>query len=211
MYSAEKILEATSGVPQAPITEEKPTKAISNEKQHEKCQNTVRKIVETSSLLDILITDMGRSGCYVDRSEFFTCRPCDKQVEGFYDKNLGIVICENNVQANSKKLQQILLHESVHAFDYCSANFNFNDCMHVACSEIRSNNLSGECNFGQELRRGNGKWFKQKQRCIKRRATLSLKEVPHCSETAQSSVERAFRYCYKDHQPFGVVPHNIRA
>jgi hypothetical protein len=33
-------------------------------------------------------------------------------------------------------LKQILIHETVHAYDYCTKNFDLNDCEHVACTEV---------------------------------------------------------------------------
>eukprot|EP00920_Eleutheroschizon_duboscqi_P019943 GHVT01047718.1.p1 GENE.GHVT01047718.1~~GHVT01047718.1.p1 ORF type:complete len:529 (-),score=103.39 GHVT01047718.1:179-1765(-) len=41
--------------------------------------------------------------------------------------------------------RRLLIHELVHAFDFARANLHPDDCTHVACSEIRAWNLSGQC------------------------------------------------------------------
>lgn len=53
-----------------------------------------------------------------------------------------------------------MIHELIHAYDYCRANLVLENCRHHACTEIRAASLSGDCDFFNELKRGN--WgFKQ--------------------------------------------------
>jgi inner membrane protease ATP23 len=155
--------------------------------------------------------EMGKLGCMVDPVQFFSCKQCPMAVEGFYDKNLGVVICENNISPKVDKLTKTLLHESIHAFDYCNTKLDGDDCLHVACTEIRANNLSGQCEYNEEIKRGNLKFFRQKPLCIKRRAELSLQFMPQCKDVSRSSVERAFRTCFQDNSPFPTFPTDTRS
>lgn len=54
--------------------------------------------------------------------------------------------------------------------------------------QIRASNTSGECSFNMEVRRGHLKWGGQQKECVKRRAELSLKATPECSDKASLSV-----------------------
>lgn len=123
--------------------------------QHEMCERNLTKILNQSSLLNIIMDEMGKVGCIVDPLQFFSCKQCPMAVEGFYDKNLGVcsysffflimvnfylrlkvVICENHISPKVEKLTKTLLHESIHAFDYCNSNLDGDDCLHVACTEV---------------------------------------------------------------------------
>ncbi|CBZ53196.1 conserved hypothetical protein [Neospora caninum Liverpool] len=45
------------------------------------------------------------------------------------------------------ELRRVLLHELVHAFDFARAEISPDNCRHVACTEIRAYNLSGQCSW----------------------------------------------------------------
>ncbi|KFG50413.1 peptidase M76 family protein [Toxoplasma gondii p89] len=45
------------------------------------------------------------------------------------------------------ELRRVLLHELVHAFDFARAELSPENCRHVACTEIRAYNLSGQCSW----------------------------------------------------------------
>lgn len=47
-------------------------------------------------------------------------------------------------------MNETLTHELVHSYDHCRAHVDWNDLKHLACSEIRAANLSGECFFWKE-------------------------------------------------------------
>lgn len=49
---------------------------------------------------------------------------------------LQVVLCENHLD-DQKQLEETLLHETIHAFDYCRAQMDLDNCLHVACSEVR--------------------------------------------------------------------------
>lgn len=60
-----------------------------------------------------------------------------------------VVLCENNIYSQGH-MNDTLTHELVHSYDHCRAQVDWNDIHHLACSEIRAANLSGECFFWKE-------------------------------------------------------------
>lgn len=77
--------------------------------------------------------------------------------------------------------------------------------VHNACTEIRAENLSGECSFFRELPRmnhlaGHG------AECVKRRAVLSVRANPNCTARAEEYVDAAMYRCFQDVYPFDVHP-----
>ena len=84
------------------------------------------------------------------------------------------------------------------------------DLTQHACTEIRAASLSGDCSFRRELDRGNINPVRiagAGQRCVRRRAQLSVSMHPHCPdpETAAKAVARAWEWCYPDMAPFDEV------
>mmetsp|Transcript_20960 Transcript_20960/g.61012 ORF Transcript_20960/g.61012 Transcript_20960/m.61012 type:complete len:90 (-) Transcript_20960:413-682(-) len=85
-----------------------------------------------------------------------------------------------------------------------------NNCMHMACTEIRAENLSGECAWTKELSAGRMSQFTgHGAECVKRRAALSVQANPNCRDRAREYVDAAFDRCYKDTFPFDRHP-NLR-
>jgi mitochondrial inner membrane protease ATP23 len=67
--------------------------------------------------------------------------------------------------------------------------------------------LSGECSFKNELGRGHANYFKQFQKCIRRRAALSIAAHPDCQGLyGTQAINEVFDTCYKDREPFGRIP-----
>ena len=62
---------------------------------------------------------------------------------------LQLVLCENNVYSQGH-MNDTLTHELVHAYDHCRAKVDWDKLEHLACSEVRAANLSGECFFWKE-------------------------------------------------------------
>ncbi len=125
-----------------------------------------------------------------------------------------------------------ITHELVHAFDACRAELRPSDCSHIACTEIRAANLSGDCDFGVELSRtgplrfflggaapsSGGGLAGRQQACVRRRAELSLSMHEGCREAAAPAagrpsassrdavaareVDKVWEACYRDTAPF---------
>ncbi|XP_019617623.1 PREDICTED: mitochondrial inner membrane protease ATP23 homolog [Branchiostoma belcheri] len=86
----------------------------------------------------------------------------------------------------------------------------YNNLQHVACSEIRAANLSGDCHFSGELRRFQLKGVKKHhQTCVWQRAKESVKVVRNCTdEEASRAVDSVWDACFNDLAPFHKVPRN---
>ncbi|XP_078272748.1 mitochondrial inner membrane protease ATP23 homolog isoform X4 [Rhinoraja longicauda] len=107
-------------------------------------------------------------------------------------------------------MNRVVTHELIHSFDHCRAHVDwFRNINHLACSEIRAANLSGECTFANELTRLNFGLKQHHQKCVRERACRSILAVRKVSrETAMKAVDDVFDSCFNDHEPFGRVPHN---
>mmetsp|Transcript_31984 Transcript_31984/g.57862 ORF Transcript_31984/g.57862 Transcript_31984/m.57862 type:complete len:240 (-) Transcript_31984:171-890(-) len=119
-----------------------------------------------------------------------------------------IFLCQQHLR-DETHAHESMVHELIHAIDMCRTKFDpLHNCIHLACTEIRAENLSGECSWIREL--GRMKAFpKHGQECVKRRAKLSLQANPNCSEKADDYIDAAFERCYKDTFPFDRHP-NLR-
>jgi inner membrane protease ATP23 len=127
-----------------------------------------------------------------------------------------IFLCQNHVM-NQTHVNQSLIHELIHAIDLCRTNMDpIHNCIHMACTEIRAENLSGECNMGRELMHYSSRIMNDAAglkghgaKCVKRRAVLSVKANPNCVDRAEEYVDVAFDRCFKDTYPFDRHP-NLR-
>jgi inner membrane protease ATP23 len=112
-----------------------------------------------------------------------------------------IFLCQQYLE-NEIMAHKTMTHELIHAIDMCRTNMDpLGNCIHLACTEIRAEHLSGECSFIKELPRmkqfsGHG------AECVKRRALLSVKANPACTARAEEYVNAAFPRCYRDLYPF---------
>jgi hypothetical protein len=121
-----------------------------------------------------------------------------------------IFICQNHILSNTH-VQETIIHELIHAIDMCRTNMDpLRNCLQLACTEIRAENLSGECNFWNEFYRGqmfsNTIFLGRGQACVKRRAILSVQTNPICRDNAEQYVDAAFARCYADTFPFDRHP-----
>ncbi|KAJ3381100.1 Mitochondrial inner membrane protease atp23 [Entophlyctis sp. JEL0112] len=117
-----------------------------------------------------------------------------------------IRLCEENMLFK-EQLEDTLTHELVHAYDWCTANWDLTNCRHQACSEVRAGLLSAECRMALELARGRVPvqlGMKRIEACVKRRAVLSLTANPWCSDlaAAKAAVDAVFPACAADRAPF---------
>jgi len=121
-----------------------------------------------------------------------------------------IFLCQQHLR-DETHAHEAMVHELIHAVDMCRTKMDpMNNCIHMACTEIRAENLSGECNWIREL--GNGRmdsFVGHGAKCVKRRAALSVKANPNCTYKADEYVEAAFERCFKDTFPFDRHP-NLR-
>jgi hypothetical protein len=116
-----------------------------------------------------------------------------------------IFLCQQYMD-NELMTHKTMVHELIHAIDMCRTKMDpLHNCVHMACTEIRAENLSGECSFFKEFLRmksfaGHG------QECVKRRAMLSVRANPNCTARAEDYVDAAMYRCFQDVYPFDRHP-----
>ncbi|GAA5858261.1 hypothetical protein JCM1840_001119 [Sporobolomyces johnsonii] len=139
------------------------------------------------------------------------CKPCPPTMAGGYSSALGVLLCQNRFMSKSH-MEDALAHELVHAWD--ERRFEVRggktwaeDLRAHACTEIRAENLSGDCRFGREFTRRNFAFGKQHQACVRRRAILSVAANPNCKsrEEAERAVNEVWESCWPDTRPFDEI------
>nr|XP_031859963.1 mitochondrial inner membrane protease ATP23 [Kwoniella shandongensis]KAA5527035.1 mitochondrial inner membrane protease ATP23 [Kwoniella shandongensis] len=72
---------------------------------------------------------------------------------------------------------------------------------------IRAANLSGDCRWTREVKRGFYAFNKQHQACVKRRAILSVLANPACTspDMAEKAVNEVWESCFADTRPFDEI------
>jgi len=131
---------------------------------------------------------------------------------GAFDHQRRVVVMNPAVPAaamHQREWTRTITHELVHAFDACRVRLDAADCSHIACTEIRAANLSGDCDFGAEV--GRLKWgvlplTGHQQVCVRRRAELSARMASACAHLTPAqvadTVDRVWKPCYSDTAPF---------
>lgn len=175
--------------------------------EQDRCQGYIDRYMKQSPMVKFLLAAMTKTGC---PTPAIRCAPCPEAVQatGTFDPKTGIVLCQNWLD-NGLQAEDTLSHELIHAYDYCRVKFDFANCRHHACSEIRAANLSGDCKWSRELFRGNAtKLAAQHQACVQRRAILSLKSNPACADCKDIDklVKDVFPHCFSDTAPFLDIP-----
>lgn len=156
---------------------------------------------------------MRKAGCVLPpMKQFIKCATCEGDLTGGYlNTDCSITLCENrleDIRGDQRALNTTLAHELIHAYDHCVSKVHWHDLRHHACSEIRAANLSGDCDFRNELDRGHFKIAKQQPECVRRRAVLSVSANPNCSgaDEAKRVVDEVFEACYNDTAPYDHAP-----
>jgi len=102
----------------------------------------------------------------------------------------SITLCSNRL-FNRQDIEESLMHEMTHAYDYLVRKMDLMDCDQLACSEIRANR-EGECQ---------GTWIVEyfRRACTKSNAINATESI--FPEKAKECVLRMFEKCYKDAEP----------
>ncbi|XP_042054376.1 mitochondrial inner membrane protease ATP23-like [Salvia splendens] len=169
------------------------------------CANYIQKSF-TNPTVKFLMEKLEESGCGIGKN-FIKAAHCVEDCSGGFTRGSGIVLCHNHLQFQDQ-VEQVMIHELIHAYDDCrSANLDWNNCAHHACSEIRANHLSGNCKYKYELLRGYVKMKGHEPECVKRRALQSVTANPNCSEVAaKEAIGAVWSTCYNDTKPFDRAP-----
>lgn len=193
----------------APATEAAP-KAKSKKSEVSWCEMCRRTALQQDKV-KILRAGMEEIGCATPES-FVKCAPCapNEGIAGAFvsddpDGDPHVILCEDNVEKfkmGKAHIHRTVAHELVHAYDQCRAHVDWTSCFHVACSEVRAANLSGDCDLATEFNRGKFSVKGQGERCVRRRAELSVAAHPKCKDIAKEAVEKVFDSCLLDRAPF---------
>ncbi|WVW85615.1 mitochondrial inner membrane protease ATP23 [Kwoniella bestiolae CBS 10118] len=175
------------------------------ERDWDKCEKYKRDLMSNSPMITFLLSHLKHSGCEFDSSAI-QCHPCPETRSGGFSPDHGILMCQNRF-FSKKHMEDTLSHELIHAFDHCRFRVDWGNLRHHACSEIRAANLSGDCRWTREVKRGFYSFNKQHQACVKRRAILSVLANPSCKspEMAEKAVNEVWESCFKDTRPFDEI------
>lgn len=126
---------------------------------------------------------------------------------GYHPNKHTVWVCGNLVH-NPFEYRRLLAHELVHAFDFARAKIDVANPAHVACTETRAYNLSGECDLWVNWWSSLGDdMVDYKQRCIKEGVRKSMAQGPESRKDDGEHVDRVFRKCFDDHWPFTAKAH----
>ncbi|KAI9208780.1 peptidase M76 [Polychytrium aggregatum] len=159
----------------------------------------------TGPVVRFMMDELQKSKCPF-RDDLFTCMPCDATRAGGFSPEIGVVLCQNQMQSK-QHMEDTMTHELMHAYDHCTVKVNWSNPEQYACAEIRAITLSGECKFTRELRRGNFGFGKHLQTCVRRRAIYAMKQVPEFQEgtVAEDAVRYVWSSCFSDTAPFDEI------
>ncbi len=192
-----------------PFTPEETTKLLAS------CDKMREKSLYGARRVGYMIRSLALQGCEVDPADFVRCVICPLNgvATAFFEVSVGkpsaIGLCANSLKKQDD-FDTILTHELIHAYDFCRAEINPNNLSHVACTEIRAANLSGDCTFMREWRRGKGNVAisNHHNKCVKRRTFMSISGHSEVKsrEQAHKIIEDLWEKCSKDYEPFGSIP-----
>ncbi|CAJ1399200.1 unnamed protein product [Effrenium voratum] len=157
--------------------------------------------------VEILVNALSAMKAPVD----LVCVRCPADVNhraGYSPKHNRIWMCANRFW-NPFEFRRVLVHELTHAFDFARAKVDTGSCVHMACTEIRAWNLSGECDLWPNTFRFLGEdMINRKQRCVREGALASLLENERCQDSyvAHAALQEAWGPCWKDYWPFTTKP-----
>merc|ERR1711872_1109331 len=123
---------------------------VSQTRDHKRCMDRAAEACRLHPI-GFLLHKLKTMGCEVSLdNERLLCEPCGKGFLGGFDPDAKeVILCEDNL-TSQRQLNRILTHELIHAYDVCRTQYDSNNLQHLACSEIRAANLSGDCEVWQE-------------------------------------------------------------
>ena len=168
----------------------------------ENCELNVLQALQSSERINKLLKALKSSGCPVVPSRHIACIPCDgnqSSLLGGYDlEHNQVVICQNKCK-NPKQVEEILSHELVHLYDFCTAKLDFSNVEHLACTEIRASSL---VSCSSEFKNFFQHWSHAE--CVKSKASKSVSVIKNLnSNDSREAVSRVFEKCYADLEPLG--------
>jgi mitochondrial inner membrane protease ATP23 len=135
---------------------------------------------------------------------------------GYDLKDNSVWICGNHFW-QPFQYRRVLAHQLVNAFDFARADVDIDNTRHLACTEIRAFNLSGECDLWTKFFEYAAddwlgtKMFSRKQKCVRNSTLKTLTADPNIAgrdrATVEAVIDEVFDRCYRDHWPFTTQAH----
>ncbi|KAG8901397.1 Mitochondrial inner membrane protease atp23 [Tulasnella sp. 403] len=170
-----------------------------------RCEKWKDDLLKHSPAVVFMLKHLKAAGADVT-GDHIHCQPCHLTRAGGFSPEHGILICQDGVWSKSH-MEDTLVHEMVHMFDHVKFKVDWDNLRHHACSEIRAANLSGDCKWTREVRRGFYTFAKQHEDCVRRRAILSVQSHHLCQDPtkAEKAVNEVWESCFKDTRPFDEI------
>mmetsp|Transcript_31314 Transcript_31314/g.82076 ORF Transcript_31314/g.82076 Transcript_31314/m.82076 type:complete len:218 (-) Transcript_31314:40-693(-) len=177
---------------------------------HKTCLEHRERACGKSAFVMFMLQHLERIGCPVEVDKHIVCEPCPQHmpINGVFDDGRNeIVLCENNL-ISERTTADVLTHELIHAYDKCRAKVDFKNPEHLACTEIRAANLSGDCFLWKEFfNRFNFNFQGGHKKCVRRRAARSIVAVTNDDyDAAYAAIDRVWDTCFNDTEPFDEIP-----
>ncbi|KAH3915641.1 mitochondrial inner membrane protease ATP23 [Parastagonospora nodorum] len=172
----------------------------------QRCDSNRDYLLQYSPIVRFLKDEVEKLGGDLNKDNIL-CRMCTNSQSGGFSLDHGILLCANKFR-NRGHQEDTMAHEMVHAWDHLKFKVENDNLRHQACLEIRASTLSGECRFSREFFTKN-QWSvtEQLQRCVRRRATLSMMARPGVRDEKHAGeiVNQVWEGCFRDTRPFDEI------
>ena len=139
---------------------------------------------------------------------------CDRFMQGaFIPENDQIILC-SNVLVEKTDYDNAMKRHLIRLYDYKrSENYNFDNCKHLACTEVRAALFHSHCNAATERSQFASTFSSSastkartdaNEFCVREKAIEMLSERDKCSAKAERYVDYVFDKCKTDTAPFSV-------
>ena len=171
------------------------------------CRDLVSKAMVRCPKVRVLTEALQKLGFPTD--EIVHCIHCPDDARaagGYMPEHKAVIMCQQWVSHVPAEVENTLAHELVHAYDDARAFIDWHNLTQHACTEIRAAHISGDCTFGREIDRMNitspAQISGAGDRCVRRRAQLSVAMSCGDADAAREAVNRAWKICRNDYAPF---------
>ncbi|KAF2475668.1 mitochondrial inner membrane protease-like protein ATP23 [Lindgomyces ingoldianus] len=171
-----------------------------------RCEKQRDFLLQYSPIVKFMKDEVSKLGGDLN-SKNIQCRICTASQSGGFHIDHGIMLCANNFR-NRGHQEDTMAHEMVHAWDHLKWKVDEGNLRHQACLEIRASTLSGECRFTREFfTRDQWRITEQLQRCVRRRATISMLARPGIKDDVHAAkvVNEVWESCFNDTRPFDEI------
>lgn len=168
-----------------------------NSSTDDDCESIVKALLDGDTKFKLLLESIG--AVKEDEGRWkVKCRPCSRtgtegKARAFITAHPSeIVLCSNRLP-DRKNIEEALLHELVHAYDYSLARYDFYSCDGLASTEVRAAR-EAECSSRMLV----FDWLRS--RCIRSCASRATSHI--YGEEAHECVKRVYDKAVLDKKPF---------